>query len=143
MGKLANIARNVVGVGGEYISLNDLIANYPEGVTVNGVSIRDTGKGEVPCFTFTEDSTRYAYMVSGDLALIFESWRNFCNGDIDELNNALQFENVRIRIWKTRTKKGNTYTKAQIIGEIERPRVEVSDNSNERVDPETGELIPF
>jgi hypothetical protein len=141
MGKLANIARNVVGVGGEYISLNDLIANYPDGVTVNGVSIRKTSKGDVPCFTFAEDSNKYAYAVSGDLAVIWEAWLNDADGSIEELNNALQVENVKIKIQKKRTKKGNTYTKAWVVGTIEKERIEVDEDSTEIVDEETGEVI--
>lgn len=136
MGKLANIARNVVGVGGEYISLNDLIANYPEGVTVSGVSIRDTDKGEVTCFTFTEAPDKYAYAVSGDLKIIFESWLED-SGGVEELNNELQYECIKLKIQKVRTKKGNTYTKAWVVGVTEKPHVE----EGELVDNETGEIL--
>ena len=140
MGKLANIARNVVGVGGEYISLNDLIANYPEGVTVNGVSIRDNGKGEVTCFTFAEDPNKYAYAVSGDLKIIFEAWLNDAEGSIEELNNDLQAENVKLKIQKVRTKKGNTYTKAWVVGVFEKDNLDIEEDS-EVVDEETGEVL--
>lgn len=141
MGKLANIARNVVGVGGEYISLNDLIANYPDGVTVNGVSIRDTGKGEVTCFTFAEDANKYAYAVSGDLKIIFGAWLDDAGGSIEELNNALQYERIKLKIQKVRTKKGNTYTKAWVVGVIEKDAVDVEEESAEIVDAETGEVF--
>ncbi len=140
MGKLASIARNVVGVGGEYISLNDLIANYPDGVTVNGVSIRDTNKGKVTCFTFAEDANKYAYAVSGDLKIIFEAWLNDAEGSIEELNNDLQAENVKLKIQKVRTKKGNTYTKAWVVGVVERDNVDIEEDS-EVVDEETGEVF--
>lgn len=143
MGKLANIARNVVGIGGEYISLNDLIAEYPEGVTVNGVSIRETEKGSVTCFTFSENANKYAYAVSGDLKIIFEAWLNDAEGSLEELNNALQAENVKLKIQKVRTKKGNTYTKAWVVGVMERANLDIEEES-ELVDEETGEVIaPF
>lgn len=147
MGKLANIARNVVGAGGEYIPLNDLIAEYPEGVTVNGVSIRDNGKGEVICFTFAEDANKYAYAVAGDLAIIFNAWLNDADGSIEELNNDLQYENIKLKIQKVRTKKGNTYTKAWVVGTVEKDRVDADEDSTEIVDEETGEIeemdVPF
>ena len=140
MGKLANIARNVVGVGGEYISLNDLIANYPEGVTVSGVSIRDTGKGKVTCFTFAEDPNKYAYAVSGDLKIIFESWLEDAGG-IEELNDELQYECIKLKIQKVRTKKGNTYTKAWVVSVTDKDKIEVEEDSAEVVDGETGEIL--
>lgn len=141
MGRLANIANNVLGAGGEYLPLNDLIADYPEGVTVNGAFIIKTDKGDKPCFTFAENANKHFYAVAGDLAHLFEAWLSNCNEDINELNEDLHAENIKIKIQKKRTKSGNTYTKAWVVGVIEKPRTDMDENSNEIIDPETGEVI--
>lgn len=140
MGKLAIVARNVLGAGGEYISLNDLIANYSEGVTINGVFIRKTEDRQIPCFTFAEEANKYFYAVSGDIAGLYEGWLNAC-GSVDELAENLRYENIKIKIEKKRTKAGKTYTKAWVVGAIEKPRVEVDDSSTEIVNHETGEIL--
>lgn len=134
MGKLANIAQNILGADGEYISLDSLIANYPEGVTINGAHIRHKETGDFPCFTFAEDSTKYFYAVSGDLAGLFKGWLAGCEGSLVDLNDELQHENIKLKIQKVRTKGGKTYTKAWVVGTVENPRVEVE---------EPDEAIPF
>ena len=145
MGKLANIARNVVGVGGEYIPLNDLIANFPDGVTISGVSIRDTAKGKITCFTFAEAPDKYAYAVSGDLKIIFESWLEDA-GSVEELNNEISHESIKLKIQKVKTKKGNTYTKAWVVSVTDKDKID-DEESAEFVDADTGEVfsenIPF
>lgn len=136
MGKLTKIANNILGAGGEYIPLNDLIADYPDGVTINGAFIRKTDKGDKPCFTFSENANKYFYAVSGDLANLFEGWLHNCNGDVSELNEELHVENIVLKIQKKRTKSGNTYTKAWVVGTVEKQFVE-----DEQIDEETGEII--
>ncbi|MBQ7705398.1 MAG: hypothetical protein IJT73_08245 [Selenomonadaceae bacterium] len=140
MGKLSNIARNVLGAGGEYISLDSIIATYPEGVTINGAFVRKTQNGDKPCFTFAEDANKYFYAVSGDIAALYERWLGGCDNSIDELNDCLRYENIKIKIQKKRTKAGKTYTKAWIVDTIEKPRDE---EVPEFVDEETGEIAPF
>lgn len=141
MGKLANIARNVLGAGGEYISLNQIIEKYPEGVTINGAFIRAYEDRQIPCFTFVEDANKYFYAVSGDVARLYDNWLNNCDNSIDELADSLRYENIKIKIEKKRTKSGKTYTKAWVLDIIEKPRVEVDDELADNVDPETGEIL--
>ena len=92
MGQLANIARNVSGVGGVKIALNDLIAKYPEYVTITGAftfEFKDkiTQKVKVcKCFNYAEDPDKYFYAESGDLPKIFDGWLQFCNGNIRQSN---------------------------------------------------------
>ena len=142
MGKLANIARNVLGAGGEYISLNDIIEKYPEGLTINGAFIRSYEDRQIPCFTFVEDANKYFYAVSGDVARLYENWLNNCENSIDELNENLRYENVKIKIEKKRTKKGKTYTKAWVLGVIEKPRLE-ADEAAEDGEEIVSENLPF
>lgn len=141
MGKLANIARNVLGAGGEYISLDNLIAKYPDGVTINGAFIRAYEDSQIPCFTFAEDANKYFYAVSGDVARLYDNWFNNCDQSIDELAENLRYENVKVKMEKIKTKKGKTYTKAWVLDVIEKPRIEYDDTSVERIDSETGEIL--
>ena len=141
MGKLSNIARNTLGAGGEYISLNDIISTYPAGVTINGAFIRKYEDRNIPCFTFAEDINKYFYAVSGDVARLFENWLAGCDNNVDELNENLRYENIKIRIEKKKTKSGKTYTKAWIIATVEKPRVEDEEEVAGQVDPETGEIL--
>ena len=138
MGKLLNIARNTLGAGGEYISLDDIIRTYPEGITINGAFIRVYDERKIPCFTFSEDTNKYFYAVSGDVAGLFDSWLSGCDGSIDELADSLRYENIKVRIEKKRTKAGKTYTKAWVVGAVEKPRLE---SEEERVDAETGAVL--
>lgn len=124
MGKLSEVALNILGAGGEYISLNDIIADYSSGITINGAFLRQTADKEFPCFTFAEDSNKYFYAVAGDIARLFDSWLSTCNDDINELNEALRLENIKIKIQKVKTKSGKTYTKAWVIDVIEVQLVE-------------------
>ena len=137
MGKLASVARTVLGNGGEYIAVNDLIADYPDGVTVVGAFVIDTKEGSKRCLTFAEDPYKYFYAESGDLVRLYESWLTSCNGDINELNDALCAENIKIKIQKKKTKSNKTYTKAWVVGVVEKNRYD----ENEFIDAETGELI--
>lgn len=139
MGKLLKVARNVLGAGGEYISINDLIAEYEDGVTVNGAFVIDTQTGAKPCFTFAENANKYFYAVAGDIARLYEGWLSDCHGDINELNEELRLENIKIKIQKKQTRGGKTYTKAWVVGSSEK------ENFEEKVDAETGEILnaPF
>lgn len=131
MGKLSNIARNISGLGGTYISLNDLIAEYPEGVTVNGAFITDNQ--QKACLICTEAPDKYFYAEAGDLKKIFAGWLNACNGSIDELNETLNGENVKLKIFKKNIGGGKTYTKACVVTETEFVAAEI--------DTETGEIL--
>ena len=147
MGKLANIARNVLGAGGEYISLNDIIQKYPDGVTVNGAFIREYKDKETekvtqtPCFTFAEETGKYFYAVSGDIGRLFDNLFNDHDKNIYELAENLRYENLKIKIAKVKTKSGKTYVKAWLIDTIEKPRFEVDDDTGEQINTETGEII--
>lgn len=144
MGRLANIARNVVGAGGENMSLDKIIAKYPEGVTVNGAFQYVNKQGVVKtCFTFEEEPNHHAYAESGNLAIIFGAWlKEF--GSVEALNENLQVEQVKVKILKVPKKSSSgTYVKAWVVGVVEKPVPKVSEEPTEKIDMETGEVIPF
>lgn len=138
MGRHTEIAKNVAGLSGEYLSIDAVIATYPEGVTVNGVSLRAVKDGEsLPCLTFTEDSTKYFYAVSGDLGKIYAAWMREYEGNVDVLNEELGLEHLKLKLEKIRTKTNKTYVKVRFIGT---ERVQLY----EQVDTDTGEVtLPF
>ena len=147
MGKLSNIARNISGFGGVYINLNDLIAEHPDGVTITGaftIGKKDKKTDEVKisgCFIYAEAPDKFFYAEAGDLKKIFDGWLNDCNGNIDELNEQLGYENVKLKIFKKPIGGGKTYTKALVVNVIEKPHIETDEAAVEHIDPETGEFL--
>lgn len=147
MGKLSDIARNISGFGGVYIKVDEVIANYPDGVTVTGAFIiakkdKKTDKVKISgCFIYAEAPDKYFYAEAGDLKKIFDGWLQECNGNIDQLNEKLNYENIKLKIFKKPIGDGKTYVKAIVVGVVEKPHIETDDDIPERVDPETGEVF--
>lgn len=115
------------------IKIDDLIAAYPEGVTINGVAMAQY-KGETyPIFFFAEDDTRY---FTGGMAL-----RNMVNAWLEEdpvlveVNDWLAHEGLKVNMEKVRTKSGNTYTRV----DTDRDPQDFKDEPN--CDAETGEVV--
>lgn len=135
MSKLHDIARAAVGNGGltsglQKIKLDDLIARYPEGVSITGVDIINYEGSRFPSFTFAEDDT---LCFSGGMALIqmADAWLEGYEGDIQAINEDLMREPVRIQLEKVMTKSKRTYTRVKILPSKPEPAY----------NPETGEVI--
>lgn len=112
---LAKIAREAVG-NGEYLSIDDLIAKYPEGVTVNG-AFQVNIKGKIlPALTFEENPRQHFYAVAGDLGKIFESWVDYFCGDESKVVEYLKKNPVKLKIWRVPSSVGKkAYTKAAVV----------------------------
>ena len=133
MSKLSDIARAVTSNGGftsgrQKIKIDDLIARYPDGVSITGVDIIKYNGTRFPSFIFAEDDT---CCFSGGLALIemADAWVEAYDGDMQAINESLQREPVRIKLEKTKTKNKRDYT-----------RVTVLPSKVEHIDAETGEV---
>ena len=125
-------------VGGKYISVNDIIKKYPDGVTVNGIASRmGKDKKEYYTLTFAEDETAFFPASSGDLNKIVTFWLE--KGSIDEINEALSVENIKIRIEKITQKNGNPYVKVLLLGKV--PVKIFVDENGAKIDSETGEVL--
>lgn len=143
MSKLSDIAKKTVGNGGltsglEKIKLDDVIATYPDGVTITGAEMVNNNGSSFPVFTFAEDTSKY---FSGGKALreMVEAWIEGYDGDLGAVNEDLQKEPVRIKMRKVNTKKGKTYTAITIVGTV---KAETADPEAEpEYDPETGEVL--
>ncbi len=145
---LYEAGRKVLGVG-KYISIKDLIEEYPDGVTVNGirpVNFKDK-KGNIapkPVMTFNEDPTLYFTAAAGDLGKLVGAWTAKA-GSIEAVDDYLAKNNVGLKIWYTRTSDNNIYTKVALLKKVSVNTVnipaEVELPEDEVVDEETGEVI--
>lgn len=133
MSKLSDIARAVTGNGGvtngrQKIKIDELIARYPDGVSITGVDIIKYEGSRFPSFIFAEDEN---CCFSGGLALIemADAWVEAYDGDMQAINESLQREPVRIKLEKVKTKNKRDYTRVTVLP----PKVE-------HVDEDTGEV---
>ena len=99
--------------GREKIKLDDLIRQYPDGVTINGFEMCSGKKGDFPVFAMLE-APKY-FSGGGDLRLLSDKWLATAEGDITLINESLAQKPVKVKIWKVQTNSGNTYTKVSRI----------------------------
>ena len=62
------------------------------------------------------------------------------DGNLAEINAELQKEYLKIKLVKTRTKKGYNFTKVIIVGTVPAP-AEYVDENGLTVDSDTGEVV--
>ena len=97
--------------GREKISVADLIARYPNGVTVNGFDLISKGDDKTyAVFTFAEDPTRF--FNGGALATkVAFAWVAATDGDVEAASAGLAAEGgVKFKMYKKATKDGRTVT---------------------------------
>ena len=93
------------------IGTNDLIAMFPDGVTVTEFDFiaKSDGTG-YPVFAFKEDDTRY--FNGGALAnKVATKWAAMYDGDVEQASEALKAAGgCRIKLSNQKTKTGRTIT---------------------------------
>lgn len=143
MSRLSDIAKKAVGNGGltsglEKMKLDDVIKTYPNCVTITGAELITAGGSTFPVFTFAEDETKY---FSGGKALreMVEAWIEDYDGDLSAVNADLQVEPVRIRMRKTTTKAGRSFTDVGILPSLP-TRIATKAANNPNYNPDTGEV---
>lgn len=124
MGKFTDIAKKTTVLsplmqGRDKISTEALIKLYPEGVHISAFDLvngtDDDGNAVTyPVFTFKEDESVFAY---GGKAFrdIAYAWVESCDGDIEYCSHAVAKENVLLKFIQSRTKKGNNFTRVEVI----------------------------
>ena len=144
MSRLENIARIAIGGdsimdGREPIKTADIIAKYPDGICITGVAKNTYNGSTYPVFTFAEEPSKY---FSGATALsqMVEGMLDEYDGNLAEINADLQKEYLKIKLVKTRTKKGYNFTKVIVIGAVPAPS-EYEDENGNKINAETGEVI--
>ena len=122
----ANLARKATTLspiieGKTKISVSDIIATYPDGITIDGFDmINGTDQnGEAstyPVFTFIEDSARFGFG-GAVLKNIVNSWLAAFDGDIESCTKALAANGgVKLKFAQGRTKSGRNVTTIEVIG---------------------------
>ena len=100
--------------GRSKISIDEIIRQYPEGVTVNGFAIFAGKDGrDYAVFTIAEEA-RY-FSGGGDVAKLADDLVARSQGDIGAINDYLERKPRKLKIWKTRTQTGKTYTKVSPV----------------------------
>lgn len=93
------------------IGTNDLIALYPDGITVTEFDFITKGDGtSYPVFAFAEDNARY--FNGGALAnKVATKWASLYDGDIEAASEALKATGgCKIKLSNQKTKTGRTIT---------------------------------
>lgn len=116
----ASIARKATTLspmmeGRERMGIDELIANYPDGVTITAFDMISTGADSYPVLNIAEDSNVFVFG-GAIMNNIVHDWLEHFEGDIDTANNALAAAGgVRVKFAKSRTKSGNNLTTVQVL----------------------------
>ncbi len=144
MSRLENIARSAMGGdsimdGRENIKTDDIVQLYPNGICITGVAKNTYNGSTYPVFTFAEDPSKY---FSGATALtqLVDGMLEGYDGNWAALNADLQKEYLKIKLVKTKTKRGYNFTKVIVVGVVTAPST-VTDENGATIDTETGEVI--
>lgn len=122
----ANLARKATTLspiieGKTKISVSDIIATYPDGITIDGFDMINGSdqNGEpstYPVFTFIEDNTRFGFG-GAVLKNIVNSWLAAFDGDVESCAKALSANGgVKLKFAQGKTKGGRPVTTIEVIG---------------------------
>lgn len=101
--------------GREKIQMDELINQYPGGVTIGGFDIITTNADSFPVFVFFEDPQKFAF---GGTILhnIIDEWVSNFDGDIEKCSSELEKSGgVKLKFYKSRTKSGNNVTLVEVL----------------------------
>lgn len=101
--------------GREKIETDDIVRDYPNGITINSFDIVSTGEDRYPVVTYAEDDGKY---LNGGIVLnkICDGWLEYFHGDIEQANMSLaKAGGVKCVFKKSKTKSGNNITTLDII----------------------------
>lgn len=98
------------------IQTDDVIKNFPDGITLNAVDVINTSEASYPVFTFSEDSDRF-YCGGIVLTKIVNTWLEEYNGDLGMLNHDLaESGGVKVKLKEAKTRDGkNNITQVEVI----------------------------
>ena len=107
--------------GKEKISVGDIVANYPDGITVTEFDIvnttdKDGNPDTYPVFVFAEDTSKFGFGGSV-FRTICDNWLDHFDGDIETCAKALNAAGgVKMIFSQTKTKAGRSVTTIKVIG---------------------------
>lgn len=120
IGKKA-VANSPVREGREVISTEEILRDYPDGITITQFDVLSKRNGSevsnFPTFAFAEDPTKY-YNGGLSLSKVVDGWLAHFEGDIEAANAALKASGgCRIKLMPMlRTDGGNNFVPIEIIG---------------------------
>ena len=94
------------------IKMEDLIAQNPEGVIVDGFLKMKSQFGEDYYIFLIKDSDEY-FTETTALKQLADAWLEEYTPD--ELNRELHAEPIRFKMTRTKTKQGKTFTKVEVF----------------------------
>ena len=102
-------------VNREKTETDDIIKKYPDGITITGFDFVTTAKDRYPVIVFAEDDTKFFF--GGYLfTKLFDYWIEKSDGTVEEVSNYLkEIGGLRLRLFKTRTKAGNSLTNFEVL----------------------------
>ena len=116
----ANIARRATTLSPlmeerERMSMDDIINKYPDGVTITGFDMINTGGDTYPILIIKEDDSIFLFG-GAIMNNICHDWLEAFEGDISATNNALTGSGgCKVKFEKSRTKKGNSITTVTVL----------------------------
>ena len=99
----------------EKLSTEDVIALYPEGITIEEFDSVMMKEGQYYVCTFKEEPTKYLNCGSV-LSKIFDTYVSAFDGDITGASEGLKASGgLRVKLSKSRTRGGNNITTVTVI----------------------------
>lgn len=99
----------------EKISTEDVIKNFPDGITINAVDVIKTTTATYPVFTFAEDNAMF-YCGGIVLAKIVNTWLDEYNSDLGMLNHDLaESGGVKVKLAESKTKDNKNVTTVEVM----------------------------
>lgn len=110
------VANSFVREGREHISIDDLAAQYPNGVTITEFDMLNSKDGAFPTFAYAEDINKF-FNGNTSLKNIVDVWLEGFDGDVEECSNALKASGgVKVKFLpKQRTSSGYWFTPVEIV----------------------------
>ena len=122
MSNLKDLAKNAFAIdpildGRNKITIEDLIAQYPDGVSIDGFSIYQPVNKiypERPVFSFVEDGTKY-FNGGKVLKEMVTAWLDSYDNDRVAINEELKKSPLKVKLEKITLRNGNKFTKVTVI----------------------------
>ena len=133
--KLSKIAAKTLS-NGTYTSIDDIISRYPDGVKVNGITVKaakNTNSAYAFNFIATDatdatDARPYFFAESGDLKKLVDAWLDEMT--VDEIDTALAENPITLRLYKITTRNNRPYVKAHIIDDTDAENDNLNNEGN-------------
>ena len=99
------------------IQINDIISNYPDGITITSFDIfKDRNAGTYPVIGFLEDDSKFAMGGGKMFTDIISGWYDECNGNAQAGSEDLKAQGgVKIKFSKRTSQRGFEYIYPEVV----------------------------